>query len=78
MVGVADRRLGEVGVAFVVPRAGADVEPDALIAWCRDQMANYKVPRRIEVRDALPLNASGKVLKYVLRDEAGAGAKRDA
>ena len=44
--------------------------PDAVIAWARDEMANYKVPRRIEVVDALPLNAAGKVLKYELRERA--------
>jgi acyl-CoA synthetase (AMP-forming)/AMP-acid ligase II len=70
VVGVPDHRLGEVGVAFVVPRGGATVDPDALVAWCRDQMANYKVPRSIEVVDALPLNASGKVLKFELRARA--------
>jgi acyl-CoA synthetase (AMP-forming)/AMP-acid ligase II len=42
-----------------------------LIAWCRERMANYKVPRSVRVVDALPLNASGKVLKYVLRERAG-------
>src|SRR5262245_58133672 len=48
LVGIPDERLGEVGMAFVVPRAGGAVlEPDALIAWCRERMANYKVPRRI-------------------------------
>ena len=67
VVGVPDHRLGEVGKAFVVPRAGATVDPDELIAWCREQMANYKVPRSVEVVEALPLNASGKVLKYALR-----------
>jgi HIP---CoA ligase len=70
VVGAPDDRLGEVGVAFVVPKTGATVDPDALVAWCRDQMANYKVPRRVIVVDALPLNASGKVLKYELRAQA--------
>ena len=71
VVGTPDDRLGEVGVAFVVPRNGApDIDPDEVTAWCRERMANYKVPRRIEVVDALPLNASGKVLKYELRDRA--------
>jgi HIP---CoA ligase len=70
VVGVPDERLGEVGRAFVVPRAGQTVDPDELVAWCREQMANYKVPRSIEVVDALPLNASGKVLKYELRARA--------
>jgi acyl-CoA synthetase (AMP-forming)/AMP-acid ligase II len=67
VVGVPDHRLGEVGRAFVVPRAGATVDPDELIAWCRTGMANYKVPRSVVVVDALPLNAGGKVLKYELR-----------
>ncbi len=73
VVGVPDHRLGEVGVAFVVPRAGTAPDPDAVIAWCRGAMANYKVPRRVEVVSSLPLNASGKVLKYELRRQA-AGA----
>jgi acyl-CoA synthetase (AMP-forming)/AMP-acid ligase II len=71
VVGAPDARLGEVGVAFVVARPGRSVDPDALIAWCRDHMANFKVPRRIEVVGSLPLNASGKVLKYQLRERAG-------
>ena len=71
VVGVPDQRLGEVGMAFVVPTTG--VEPpaaDDLVAWCREHMANYKAPRFVEYVDALPLNASGKVLKYELRAKA--------
>ena len=67
VVGVPDERLGEVGMAFVVPRPGASVDPDELIAYCRERMANYKVPRAVRVVEALPLNATGKVLKYELR-----------
>jgi acyl-CoA synthetase (AMP-forming)/AMP-acid ligase II len=67
VVGVPDERMGEVGEAYVIPRPGRVVEPEALIAWCRERMANYKVPRRVDVVDALPLNATGKVLKYELR-----------
>lgn len=72
IVGVPDERLGEVGMAFVVPRPGIPVDPDQLITWARDNLANYKVPRYVEVVDALPLNASGKVLKYELRDRGRA------
>jgi len=72
VVGAPDERMGEVGVAFVVPKERAPVEPDEIIAWARERMANYKVPRRIEVVDSLPLNASGKVLKYELRERARA------
>jgi acyl-CoA synthetase (AMP-forming)/AMP-acid ligase II len=72
VVGVPDQRLGEVGMAFVIAATGTTIDNDELIAWCRERMANYKVPRYIEVVAALPLTASGKVLKYDLRDR---GAK---
>jgi HIP---CoA ligase len=64
--------MGEVGKAYVVPRAGATVDGAELIAWAREKMANYKVPRSVVLVDALPLNATGKVLKYVLREQAAA------
>ena len=64
-----DERLGEVGKAFVVPRPGQSVDGPELIAWCRDKMANYKVPRYVEAVSALPTNPSGKVLKYQLREK---------
>jgi acyl-CoA synthetase (AMP-forming)/AMP-acid ligase II len=67
VIGVPDERMGEVGMAFVVPRPGAALDAAGLSAWCRNEMANFKVPRRIEIVDALPTNASGKVLKYELR-----------
>jgi HIP---CoA ligase len=70
VVGAPDERLGEVGIAFVVPRTGETADPDAIVAWAREQMANFKVPRRVEVVDALPVNASGKVLKFELRERA--------
>ena len=57
-------------MAYVVPRPAAHADPDEIIAWCRREMANYKVPRAVELVDALPLNASGKVLKYDLRERA--------
>jgi acyl-CoA synthetase (AMP-forming)/AMP-acid ligase II len=68
VVGVPDERMGEVGMAFVVPVEGAGIEEDALIAWSRERMANYKVPRYVEVLASLPVNASGKVLKTELRE----------
>ncbi len=70
VIGVPDERLGEVAMAFVVPAPGAALTPEALIAWCREHMANYKVPRRVAVVDSLPLNAAGKVTKFQLREEA--------
>jgi acyl-CoA synthetase (AMP-forming)/AMP-acid ligase II len=72
VVGKPDERMGEVGVAFVVPRPGQVVTADELLAWCKGEMANYKVPRHIEIVDALPTNASGKVIKFELRARANA------
>lgn len=74
VIGVPDHRLGEVAKAFVIPRTGASVDTDELIGWCRRAMANYKVPRAVEVVETFPLNASGKVLKYALRARSGGGA----
>ena len=70
VVGVPDDRQGEVGWAFIVARTGATIDPNGIIAWCRERMANYKVPRQVVAVDALPTNASGKVLKYELRARA--------
>ena len=72
VIGVPDERMGEVGMAFVVPAAGAAPTPESVIAWCRANMANYKVPRHVAIVDALPLNAMGKVTKFVLRERAAA------
>jgi acyl-CoA synthetase (AMP-forming)/AMP-acid ligase II len=70
VVGMPDERLGETGHAFIVARGGAVLSQQEMIAWCRDHMANYKVPRRVSFVDALPINASGKVLKRELREAA--------
>ena len=68
VIGVPDDRLGQVGKAFVVGRAATDaIDRDELIAWCRERMAGYKVPRYVEFVDELPTNASGKVVKDRLR-----------
>ena len=70
VIGVPDARMGEVGAAFVVPRRDALIDGAALIAWAREHMANYKVPRQVRVVPELPTNAAGKVLKTVLRETA--------
>ncbi len=67
VIGIPDERLGEVGMAFVVKRPGAVSTAADIIAWSREQIANYKVPRAVEFLDALPLNATGKVVKDELR-----------
>ncbi|HEY2429600.1 MAG TPA: FadD3 family acyl-CoA ligase [Acidimicrobiales bacterium] len=67
VIGVPDARLGEVGAAFVVLRRGAAATPDEIVAWSRQEMANYKVPRSVEFVAELPRNATGKVMKEALR-----------
>jgi acyl-CoA synthetase (AMP-forming)/AMP-acid ligase II len=68
--GIPDARLGEAGLAVVVPaRSGAALNLDALLAHCRHHLANFKIPKKFELRQSLPRNAGGKVLKDVLREE---------
>jgi acyl-CoA synthetase (AMP-forming)/AMP-acid ligase II len=67
VVGVPDGRLGEVGRAYVVARPGHDLHPDMVLGWCRERLAGYKAPRSVTVVPELPHNASGKVLKHLLR-----------
>ncbi|GIH06230.1 acyl-CoA synthetase [Rhizocola hellebori] len=69
VIGVPDERLGEVGKAFVVPRPGHRLSTEDIIDHCRSQLANYKLPREVEVREDLPRSATGKPLKRVLREE---------
>jgi acyl-CoA synthetase (AMP-forming)/AMP-acid ligase II len=72
IVGAPDRRMGEVAVAYVVAAPGRTVDPDAIIGWARERLANYKVPRRVVALDQLPINATGKVVKTELRARAAA------
>ncbi len=67
VIGVRDERLGEVPRAFVVAVSGSEADELEIIAWCRENMANFKVPRSIRFLDELPLNATGKVMKEDLR-----------
>jgi acyl-CoA synthetase (AMP-forming)/AMP-acid ligase II len=65
---VPDARLGEVGRAYATPRLGPEVSPDKLIAWCRERMTNYKVPRSVVVTARLPGKDAGKISKSDLRE----------
>ena len=64
VVGIPDERLGEVGKAYVVGSAS----PDEVVAFARQRLANFKVPRQVEKVESLPRNLSGKVLKTELRN----------
>ncbi|MGV9713046.1 FadD3 family acyl-CoA ligase [Gordonia sp. NPDC003424] len=63
VIGVPDDRLGEVGRAFVTVREGADLDEESVIAYCREHLANFKVPRTVVVVETFPRNAAGKILK---------------
>lgn len=60
---IPDPVLGEEVAAWIVPRSGATVEPEALVAFCREHLAAFKYPRRVTVVDSLPRSGTGKVLK---------------
>ena len=68
VIGVPDERQGEVGAAFVVAATGTTPDPDEIVAWARQNMANFKAPRTVQVVDALPFNPGGKVMKFELRN----------
>lgn len=67
VIGVPDERMGEVGCAFIVRRLGSQLDEQSLIQWSRAHMANYKVPRIVRFLSALPVNASNKVDKLLLK-----------
>lgn len=67
VIGVPDERLGEEIKAFVVLKAGATVTPDELVAWSKEQLASFKYPRAVEIRESLPVGPTGKVFKRALR-----------
>lgn len=72
VVGAPDRRLGEVGVAFIQLHEGAPPDAAALTAFCRQRMADYKVPRRIVFTDEFPRTSTGKIQRFVLAEQARA------
>jgi fatty-acyl-CoA synthase len=70
VISVPDERYGEEVMAWVIPRAGAILEPDAIRDFCRDSIARYKVPRYVKLTDGFPMTVTGKVQKYKMREEA--------
>lgn len=65
-----DERLGEIGVAHIVTKPGTMASEDEIIAWSRERMANFKVPRRVVIHDEMPMTATGKIQKYLLESPA--------
>jgi len=69
VVGKADPKLGEEILAFVVPKPGAEADPDDIMAYCRERLAAYKYPREVRIAEDLPKGPTGKILKRELRPE---------
>jgi acyl-CoA synthetase (AMP-forming)/AMP-acid ligase II len=67
VIGVPDEKWGEAVKAVCVPKPGANIDPDNVVAWARERIAGFKVPRSVDVIPALPRNASGKILRKDLR-----------
>jgi acyl-CoA synthetase (AMP-forming)/AMP-acid ligase II len=67
VIGVPDERWGEVPKAVAVAAPGATIDPDALLAHCRENLAGFKCPKSVDVLDELPRNPTGKILKKDLR-----------
>jgi acyl-CoA synthetase (AMP-forming)/AMP-acid ligase II len=77
VIGIPDQKWGETVKAVVVKRVGTSLTEAALIEWTRDKLAGYKRPRSVDFADALPRNASGKLLKRKLREPYWAGYVRN-
>lgn len=76
VIGVPDDKWGESVKAICVPRSGASLDPDSVIAWAREKIAAFKVPKSVDVIDALPRNATGKILRKDLRAPYWEGRER--
>jgi acyl-CoA synthetase (AMP-forming)/AMP-acid ligase II len=67
VIGVADELYGEVGRAYIKKDPGADLSAPEIKAWCAERLANFKIPKKFDFRDELPLLANGKIDKVTLR-----------
>ena len=77
-MGVPDEAFGEVGHAFVEPRPGTTLDAAELDAWCRERLANYKIPKTFEIRSELPRLPIGKIDKQTLKREFGEQQPRES
>jgi fatty-acyl-CoA synthase len=78
VVGVPHPRLGEVGFAFVELRRDAELDADGVTGFCKGRLADFKVPRHVEFVTGWPLTATGKIQRFVLREQAEEATKQPA
>ncbi len=76
VIGVPDEKWGEMVTALVVLAEGETVTEAELVAHCRGRLAGYKLPKRVEFRDAIPRTATGKIQKFKLRQDYWSGQER--
>ncbi len=76
VIGVPDEKFGEALLAFVVLAADAELQVEEMIEFCRDRIAGYKIPRKLEIIEEMPRNPSGKILKKELRKPYWEGVER--
>jgi acyl-CoA synthetase (AMP-forming)/AMP-acid ligase II len=76
VIGIPDEKWGELVAALVVLAAGQQVSAEEIIAHCRGRIAGYKIPKRVEFRDAIPRTATGKTQKFKLREQFWSDASR--
>lgn len=70
VVGVPDKVMGEVAIAHIIPREGMTIDPQEIVDYCMGKIANFKVPRYVEIVDEFPMTQSGKIQKFRLREVA--------
>ena len=67
--GISDEKFGEIVCAWVVPNEGAGISEEDVRAFCRDNIAHFKVPAHVRIKDALPMTVTGKPQKFIMRDD---------
>ncbi|MFM5885204.1 MAG: fatty acid--CoA ligase [Novosphingobium sp.] len=77
VIGVPDAKWGEAVKAVCVAKPGCSIDADSIIAWARERLAGFKVPKSVDVIDALPRNPSGKILRRALREPYWEGRERN-